>query len=455
MTELIPYQTEAVNQIQVFNGRCLLALEQSLGKTIVSLTWAINHLEKWPAVVVTPASLKYHWQREAEKHVDINDAVVFEGRRFRPKKIPQNKRLYVINYDILDVWLPFFVGIDPGLVIGDEAHLLKTRNTRRTKSFRSLVRSVPHVILATGTPLTNRPAELWPLLNILQPKEYSSFFSYAMRYTKAKKTFFGWDYSGAANLGELHAKLCTNIMIRKRKVEVLKDLPEKQRFIVPLALSNQKEYTEAERDIIAWLRKYNRSKAKRAEKAKRLSLVNELKRLVGRLKIKPIIEWVENFFEETDEKLLLFAVHKVVVRQIHEHFKYSVRIDGSVTGKKRQVGIDNFLQNENCRLLVGNITAAGVGWSATGVNNVAFAELPWTPAEVVQAEDRCHGLNRGKVDTHTFVHYLLGLNTIEEKILQTIQKKQRILDQTVDGCVVDEGFDVFDILEKELLKKGE
>lgn len=305
--------------------------------------------------------------------------------------------------------------------------------------------------MISGTPMTNRPAELWPALNILRPDIFSSFYSFGSRFCNPRKTPWGWDYRGAANLEELHELLSKTCMIRRLKKDVLNDLPEKTRQVLPLEISNRKEYTQAENYFLTWLRKQSKSRARKAERAERLVKIGELKRLAGRLKLPAVIQWVSEFLEESDGKLLLFAIHKTVINALFEKFqKQAVRITGETPKKDRYVYIDRFNKDPKCRLMIGNVQAAGVGWSCTSASTVAFAEMAWTPGEMTQAEDRVHGIGRGTGVPASF-YYLVGTKTIEDKLVNVLHTKQQNLSTTMDGHADASGFDVLDKLEKILL----
>ena len=132
----------------------------------------------------------------------------------------------------------------------------------------------------------------------------------------------------------------------------------------------------------------------------------------------------------------MFAVHKFVIDALMQEFAgIAVKVDGSVTGINRQKAVDEFQTNKDVKLFIGNIKAAGVGITLTAASNVAFIELPWTPGDVVQAEDRIHRIGQKASVT---IHYLLANDTIEDKIAKLIDSKRKVLDAVLDGKVTEQ-----------------
>ena len=425
-----------------------------LGKSLTSLLYAVKHRPKArPIVVVCPASLKWNWELESSKHFNMRSEIL-EGTKPSRGKLILPPPLIIINYDILPFWLNYLKKIKPQIVIIDESQLIGSRKTRRTRATKMLCKKVPHVIALSGTPLVNRPAELFPTLNIIRPDSFKAFFPFAMKFTNPKRTFWGWDFSGASNLPELHKTLLKNCMSRVRKIDVLDQLPAKQRTVVPLEIRRREDYELAVDDFLIWLSREAPGKVRSAARAQRLVQIGYLKRFAARLKLRSVYEWLDRFLDGTDEKIILFCIHKKIMHRLKERYdNISVLVDGSVTGRKRQDSITKFLTNRRCRILIGQITAAGVGWSAKGVSNVAFVEIPWTPGAVVQAEDRVHGIKRGQKGVHASIWFLIARDTIESKLLQIIQKKQRVVSATLDGKRLPEDLNVYDELCR-LLKKG-
>jgi SWI/SNF-related matrix-associated actin-dependent regulator 1 of chromatin subfamily A len=404
-----PFQLRGVRQLHRFGGRALLADEQGLGKTFQTYLYCSRHPEQKPVVVVCPASLKFVWEREARRHFGWRAEVLSGTKPPGVSLALSTASLVVLNYDILWPWIPWLKNLKPKLVVLDECQYISGRHTKRTKGVEKLCEGVPHVLALSGTPLTNRPAELFPTLHLLRPDLFPSFYPYGHRYCGAKRNPFsgGMDYKGSSNLEELHKILLENLMVRRRKVDVLKELPSKTRCVVPLELPDYGEYNRALEDFLGWLGE-----------------------------------------RKCDRKLVIFAVHKEVISKLRKHFgKGCVVVDGSTSLKNRRAAVDAFQGSRGCRVFIGNIKAAGKGLTLTAASDVAFAELDWTPGAHLQAEDRAHRIGSKEA---VFIHYLVAKGTIEEHLVELLQSKQGTLSAVLDGGSRGEDLDIFDRLTERL-----
>jgi len=461
---LRPFQEEGVDFLNEMDGRALIGDEMGLGKTIQALAYMQLHPEKRPAVIVCPASLKVNWLRETLAWMNVPESLVMilngkpNGMDFHA-----DPEIYIVNYDILankretkpdgnkvqiknTGWTDVLLDkVKPKIVILDEAHYIKNRKAFRTKAIQKLCKRVPSVIALTGTPVINRPIELFNIIQIINPDLFPSFFNFAMRYCDANHNGHGWDFNGCSNARELHLKLTGQIMLRRLKKDVLQDLPPKQRSVVTFSLDNQKVYTRAERDFINWLRTQDPDKAKAAEAALTLVKIEHLKQLTIQGKIKACIEWIENFLD-SGRKLVVFATHRNTVEMLMDHFgSQAVRLDGSTTQKNRQIAVDRFQTNDSVRLFVGNLKAAGVGLTLTSASDTCFLELGWTPGEHDQGEDRVHRI--GQTDNVT-AWYLLANGTIESEIADLLDQKRQVIGQVVDGTDSVEGSLLGDLVDR-------
>jgi SWI/SNF-related matrix-associated actin-dependent regulator 1 of chromatin subfamily A len=224
-------------------------------------------------------------------------------------------------------------------------------------------------------------------------------------------------------------------MIRRLKKDVLPDLPKKIRGMLTLDIDNQSEYDVAMLGFSDWLKG---GKAK--NRMEGIAKLEYARQAAVKGKMKQITEWIENFLE-SGQKLVLFGVHREPLINLHKKFHNSVLINGDTSAVEKQRAVDRLQNDSKTNLLLGNIQAAGVGLTLTAASNVAFIELPWVPALVIQAEDRCNRI--GSVYC-TNIYYLLAKNTIEEQLFDIINMKQKLVDRIIDGVDTMEETSVFD-----------
>jgi SWI/SNF-related matrix-associated actin-dependent regulator of chromatin subfamily A-like protein 1 len=464
---LLPFQEAGVEFLEFAGGRAILADEMGTGKTIQTLAFAQLHKDVRPFVIVCPASLKLNWKYEAITWLDTKDEiqVINSG-----KKVPITGDIIIINYDILGKHEEEIMKVKPQMIAFDEAHVLKTyglkkvkktvidevtghkkeiyeyqeTGSNRAKTAVRMSRQINMVILLTGTPVLNRPKELYPLLHMVDPKMYplEAFPDFGFRYCDAKQIVIGynktaWDFNGASNIEELNAKLKQR-MIRRTKDQVLPELPPKRRSSLLLELDNMKGYTEQAKAFGYWLLE-NRDKS--VEDVDVLPRIEYLKQMTVEGKIEAAIDWLDNSFIKNDQKVVVFCTHKEAVNRLMDKFgKVAVKIDGSTKSEYRQAAVDKFQNDKNTLMFIGNIKAAGVGLTLTAASDVVFLEFDWTPAIHDQAEDRCHRI--GQKDSVN-AYYLISEGTIDEFIVNMLERKRKI----ADGVVGDEkelNFNLYD-----------
>lgn len=429
MTKLRIYQKQGIRRIDHFNGRVLLADEMGLGKTLQALYYLKRNPLVRPAVIVCPASLKWVWETQAHEHCRMR-TIICNGRKPPKKRLMERHPILILNYDILHNWRDYLLKLDIQCWIFDECHYLKNPSAQRTKAAKDLTEDTPHILALSGTPLTNRPAELFPTLQMLWPKVFPAFWPYGQRYCDMRITYWGKDFSGAAHLDELHNRLKSLGMIRRLKKDVLKELPQKQRHVIPLEINNRSEYNKATNDFILWLKQKDPAKAKRAERAKTMVQMAYLKRLAAEGKMLNVFAWIDDFLEGSDSKLVVYCHHRSILALIQNRYKNRcVVIQGDTPQKQRKQAVEQFQRHANIRLFIGN-EAAIEGITLTAANTLAFVEQWFSPGKHSQAEDRIHRIGQ---DATASIYYLVAKGTIEERLCRIIQKKQDVLTRILDG----------------------
>lgn len=448
--ELYPFQKQGVQFIEDHQGRALVGDEMGLGKTIQALAWLQLHPEARPALIVCPASLKLNWAKEIENWMgDDVKVTIAKGKEPDWNDACENElknHILIINYDILTGWADSIKDMKLKAVVLDECHYVKNSQAKRTKTAKKLFKNIKHIICLSGTPILNRPIEIFNSISLVDSSLFPSFFQFAKRYCGAKHNGFGWDFNGATNTKELNEILTNSVMIRRLKKDVLPELPEKVRSVIPMELDNIKTYRKAENDFIDWLRKIDPKKAKSAMNAETLVKIETLKQLCIQGKIKSCIEWIKDFLD-TGEKLVVFCTHKKTVEALKNQFQeQSVVVDGSVKNELRQKAVDDFQNDDSIKLFIGNIKAAGVGITLTAASNTCFIEMGWTPGEHDQAEDRVHRIGQEANSINAW--YLVSDNTIETEIATLIDQKRNVLSNVLDGVDTDQDSTLNELLSK-------
>jgi len=428
--KLYQFQKEGVSFIKNNKGRALIVDEMGLGKTVQALGYAQLNKKLRPVIIVCPSSLKQNWANEIKAWMEKETIHIISGKKMYP--IP-HVDIYIINYDILSTWTPTLKALRAEIIILDEFHYIKTNGALRTKTTISLCKKIKRVIALSGTPIINRPIEFFNIIRIIHPGLFPNRWNFAKKYCDLKHNSWGWDFSGSSNILELHKILTKSIMIRRKKEDVLKELPPKTKSIIPIKIDNFKEYKKAENNIIDWIKEHEgEEKAKKAKKAEALTSLEKLKQLSINGKFKQCIKWINNFLE-SDQKLVIFAIHKKTINLLIKEFpKMTVKIDGSTPSNKRQTAVDKFQTDPKIKLFVGNIKSAGTGLTLNASSNVCFLEYPWEPGTLSQAEDRCHRIGQKK---NVNIHYLVSQNTIEEDIMSLLKEKAIVVDQILDGKI--------------------
>ena len=454
--ELLPYQKAGVNYItSVKKG--FIADEMGLGKTIQAIA-GIEVLHAYPCVIVCPPSLVLNWKKEWNRWLPHRDCQIVDGR----KEIPENYEVLVVGYSNIHFWADRLKGKN-GYVF-DESHYCKSRDSQRTKAAKKISRSagpeVP-VFLLTGTPVTNRPAEYAPQLDIIgQIDKFGGEWGFYRRYCDAFRDKWGqWHLEGASNLGELNDRLRSTCYIRRTKDQVMTELPPviHDPVIVEVSASAMKEYKKAEADIIQYLvdraveiaeeiGENPRSAAVRArikaEASQHLVRISILRRLAAKAKMQAVEEWIEARLEQS-RKVVVAAHHRDIVDALADKYG-GYKIQGEMEVGDVEDAKDAFQNDPAAKVIVLSIQAAKTGHTLTASQDVLFVELPWTPADVDQTYSRCHRIGQTGSVTAT---YLLLNGSIDEEIYNLIEKKRKVVAAATEGGAEDlSGFAAADLV---------
>lgn len=476
----------------------LLGDEMGLGKTVEALGIinALPESETKRILVVCPASLKINWQREASRWlVQPREVAIAESQNFPDAKF------VICNYDILRKHYSSVQKEEWDVLVVDECHYLKSPRAQRTfevlggkekrkkkgkeKKDKSeeekkqdkereatatileglglFIRVTEHKpiparrrIFLTGTPILNRPVEIWSIAHALAPGEFPDFWKFTQRYCDSTKTHFGWDMSGASHLDELQLKLRASCMIRRLKSEVMPELPPKRRQVVPVAPEGCEGVVQAEK--AAYDRHIERTADLRArvelakasedygdyeqavaglKKANQVAFTEMalLRHDTARAKVPFVVEHIKACLEE-ESKLVVFAHHHDVIDALCEGAGWGqvVKLTGEMKIEDRQQAVDRFQKDPSCKVFVGSIKAAGLGITLTAASHVIFAELDWVPASITQAEDRLHRIGQAE---SVLVQHLVFDESLDADMAKSLVAKQAVIDQALDDGIPD------------------
>lgn len=439
--ELFPFQYVGVRFGELAGGRFLLGDDMGVGKTIQALAYAALHEEQWPVVVVCPANVKYNWAKEIEAWLPTSTLQVVEGRKYEFSDCD----FTVINYDLMTYCEEQLLDMEAGIVIFDESHYLKNKGTKskpvkRTVASMNVAEDADSVLCLSGTPITNRPVELFTTLEMIRPSEYKGqYWPYVKRYCAAYNNGFAWDTSGASNIPELHEKL-RDVMIRRLKEEVLPELPDKMRQFIPAVVSSSDlaDYRQVHRSLT---REYDSMQSRGSVPAGFvLNMLTQLRHAAGRLKVTPTVQWIKEYkSQKPDIPLVVFFHHKDVGASLLEAMddektlnakKWRV-ISGDTPAQSRTKYVEQFQMGMLDGLLC-STGAAREGITLTAADTVVFVEREWVPGWEEQAEDRILRIGAEGKDT-VWATYLSVVGTIDEHFDRVIEAKRQVVSGVLDG----------------------
>lgn len=447
-----PFQKVGVAFIEGADGRALLGDEMGLGKTWQALMYTQKqNFQK--VIVVCPASLRINWAREIAKltgefpyilngTIPTNHDIV--------KLMTKPPRFVLCNYDILGrkkeivsetkdkdgnthikqdtlwPWIEVLKLYKAEFMIVDEAHYMKNPAAQRTQALLML-NEVPKILAMTGTPVLNRPGELWPILNILYPSQFPIYETFLRQYT--------YDNKRARNVEELR-KLLKNIMIRRLKKEVVKELPPINRIneFVELSENARESYNQVLEGIYLTMKEWGVG-VKQSDVTNILVQLLRLKQVCAFDKMNFVAELATEIYDSASEgeykKVLVFSQFVDVAHGVAKRLgSECVYFSGETDMKERMRLVDRFQNEDEVHFLVATTKVASEGLNLTKAGSVIFCDLMWTPASHSQAEGRAYGRI---ADSHSInSYYVIAEKTIEEWIIEMLKFKDGVIKETVE-----------------------
>lgn len=426
-SKLYSFQKEGIQFAIERHGRVLIADEMGVGKTIQAIALCKIYQDDWPVLIICPGSVKYSWKNELMNWLKIKEKyiqILNNGKT----KLNLKANFYIISYDLIRRIYKKLNKRNFNFVILDESHCIKNKDALRTYYTMPIAQKSKRLLLLSGTPLLSRPVEGFTALACLRPDIFDEFNAYGNRYCDPQLSPFGISWSGASNTKELHF-IFSSLMIRRLKKEVLNQLPPKRRMKIEI---------ECEKSPLNQIKDHYKNRGKKGLGPK--LTMPDIYRLTGEAKIKGVKRYVSDLIE-TDVKFLIFGHHQFVLDAIEklvlkQKIGY-IRIDGKTVGQDRYNLVNKYQEDPKCKVAILSINAASTGITLTSASLVVFAELTWTPAIMIQAEDRAHRI--GQIGDFVDVAYLYGRDTLDEYIFSKLSHKLNIVSTTLDDRKADLG----------------
>lgn len=455
--ELRPYQREGYEwlaRLAEWGAGACLADDMGLGKTVQTIALLLARAEHGASLVVVPASVVGTWKRETERFAPaLNVVAVNEAGNGRQAAITGAGACDVVvtTYGLLTNEAETLAGREWNVIVLDEAHTIRNRETKQSQTAMTL-RGAARVML-TGTPLQNHLSELWTLFEFANPGLLGSYTQYLEKYA----TPIERDHD-KMRMQQLRT-LLRPFILRRRKDDVLEELPEKTEITVGVELSDEERalYESLRRSAEQDMEEGTMSAMQALAALTRLRLAACHPRLVDKgLDIKS--SKTATFLRLADElvagghRALVFSqftTHLALIREALETTgtKY-LYLDGSTPIAERERLVREF-QNGETPLFLISLKAGGLGLTLTGADYVIHLDPWWNPAAEDQASDRAYRIGQERRVT---VYRLVAEGTIEEKILRLHGQKRSLADAILAGTDAAGGLTREEILG---LLKGE
>jgi SNF2 family DNA or RNA helicase len=440
--ELRPYQLDGYQWLMRLAdwgvGACL-ADDMGLGKTVQALAMLVARAEQGAALVLAPVSVCRNWEREARRFAPTLNPIIFrDGDRAEMVKNLQPFDVLICTYDLMQREADILKGVKFSTIILDEAQAIKNYTTKRTKAAMDLQGDFR--VITTGTPVENHLGELWSLYNFINPGLLGSIGHFQEKFGTPI------DKNGDRDKKTHLKKLIQPFILRRKKNDVLDDLPAKTEITLSVSLSEGERafYETLRRNAVESLERMTEE----GDGSKQLKILAELMRLrraccnpnlvspelgLKSSKLELFAETVEELLDNGHKALVFsqFVGHLGLIKEWVESkgIKYQY-LDGSTTPQKREEAIAAFQSGRGGDLFLISLKAGGTGLNLTAADYVIHTDPWWNPAVEDQASDRAHRIGQTRPVT---IYRLITENTIEEKILQLHAHKRDLADSLLEG----------------------
>ncbi len=413
--------------------------EMGLGKTIQAMGVVKYNPKLWPTLWIVKSGLKFQFSSQilnwmGDEHVP---QIVQTSKDYL---IPGLKH-YIVGYDMLvpkvrqlksgktsvsgfDITQFERVGIK--CVVMDECQQIKNVDSTRTQMVRKIVKG-RKVIALSGTPWKNRGGELFPVMNMLDPLKFNSEEGF-----KRNHVSYYWQGNirkegGIKNI-ERFKELTKDILIRRERTEVMSELPlvNRTKLLVKMDPTQESIYDEAVDEFVKWYE----AQAENIQGMMIIAAMQKMRHLVALAKIPSTMDYLDEFVEDTDRKIVVFAHHKDVQDMLLEECKERygkempvLRIVSTMNGQERYETQELFNKSPRA-ILIASTLAAGEGLNLQTCADCIIHERQWNPANEEQAEGRFIRIGQTATSVNAIYTHLEGLTTIDPQLDGIVERKR-------------------------------
>lgn len=453
---LLPYQKVGA-KFMVACGSALLGDDVGLGKTIQSLA-ACEALDCKKVLIFCPSVLKYQWQAEIIKFLPDATTLIIEGNAAQRQMLwrrsqPPGFQYIIANYEQLIRDFDVMGAYPWDAIIADEATKIANPKTKTTKAIKKLV--AKHRFPLTGTPVSNKPTEIWSIIDFVRPGALGKYWGFIERYTY--KNNFG-AVLGYRNMPELAARI-KPYLIRRLKRDVLTELPPVMESDVPFKLSpaEAKLYDQIRKEVLFQMEAGAFSKVNdpmgiqhTLAKMTRLRQLCDSMELLGDNKTSTKLEALKELLLTLDgRKAIIFTEFREMALILARELKsYNPGvIAGGIDNETRAKTLKAFNDDGTKQLLI--MTSAGkFGLNVQAASVVIHYDQPWSLASKVQRDGRAD--RKGQTADKVLIYNLLAKGSIDMYIRQVLAKKADISNQILqDRPVIGSMEEIKEALEQE------
>ena len=433
--ELRSYQIDGVKWLNVLYKYSLggiLADDMGLGKTIETIAFINSIKQDKPILIVSPKSLVFNWVSEFNKFA--SDIPVFaiigtvEERKKIIKKIKNDKfGVYFISYDSLRNEFENLTDITFDVCILDEAQFIKNMHAKKTGAVKQI--NALHTIALTGTPIENNIYDLWSIFDFLMPH-------YLLDYEDFKDS-----YEHNEEYYEIVRDKVAPFILRRRKEDVLKDLPEKYEVIITTEMSQE------QRKLYDAFRLQAKEQLKSKEGGSKIMEVLSIITRLRQICVDPST-FVDNFTGESGKITALKDIIQDKMKDGHRFLIFSqfvsalnivkdeiekmgikyFMITGDTSAKERLRICNDFNKDEEYKIVLISLKAGGTGLNLVGADVVIHLDPWWNYSAESQASDRAHRIGQTR---SVEVIKLIAENSIEEKVVNLQNEKKELVDKVI------------------------